>query len=541
MIPTSCIPSVSRYMAFPGNGREAEALGVCASRIVSAFMRFYGEKFLWPNFLVETVKMLPWPEVSDEVCVYFEKLIKGEVEQRRLAYQNHEPFHEFLMPAKLRDLSNGGRALGFSPETLLDEKGERLVAEAYGFSPDQVVAIERDLLEAIDFQRCGGSSTEETAEKEEEDNTDFVLDTSPAAIEEAGLSYIVGCIFGRWDVRIALKPGLAPKLPGPFDPLPACPPGMLVNPEGLSAESGRIVSEEWLGARPDAGTLPPEGSVSKSIVSDSEYPLHISWDGIMVDDPGLNGALPHREDIVRRVREVLDLLWKDKASDIEREACDILGVVDLRDYFGKPGGFFQDHLKRYFKSRRKAPIYWPLSTTGGSYTIWLYYQRLTDQTLYAVVNKYVDPKIAEVERGLSRIENELATESGRDAARLRDRLNEGRTFRDELRDFKDELLRVAALPYKPNLNDGVTINAAPLHKLFGLRSWAKDTEDCWKKLEKGDYDWAHLAYTIWPDRVREVCKKDRSIAIAHGLEDLCEVKALAAKKKGGRRKKESTE
>jgi hypothetical protein len=40
--------------------------------------------------------------------------------------------------------------------------------------------------------------------------------------------------------------------------------------------------------------------------------------------------------------------------------------------------------------------------------------------------------------------------------------------------------------------------------------------------------------------VRDVCKKDRSIAIAHGLEDICEIEAPASKKKGGRgrRKKE---
>ena len=103
------------------------------------------------------------------------------------------------------------------------------------------------------------------------------------------------------------------------------------------------------------------------------------------------------------------------------------------------------------------------------------------------------------------------------------------------------MLRIAALPYKPNLNDGVIINAAPFHKLFRLRSWAKDTEAVWKKLEKGDYDWAHVAYTVWPDRVKEACRRDRSIAIAHGLEDLCEVSPPAGKgrgKKKGRKKRE---
>lgn len=166
---------------------------------------------------------------------------------------------------------------------------------------------------------------------------------------------------------------------------------------------------------------------------------------------------------------------------------------------------------------------------------------MTDQTLYTVVNKYVEPKISEVERGLARIEDDLKAASGTEATRLRDRLNEARTFVGELRDLREELLRIAALPYKPDLNDGVIINAAPLTGLFRLRSWANDTKKVWDKLKKGDYDWAHLAYTIRPDRVRDVCKKDRSIAIAHGLEDLCEVENPASKKKGSRSRRNKKE
>ena len=74
--------------------------------------------------------------------------------------------------------------------------------------------------------------------------------------------------------------------------------------------------------------------------------------------------------------------------------------------------------------------------------------------------------------------------------------------------------------YQPNLDDGVSINAAPLHRLFRLPKWAKDTREVWQKLERGDHDWAHLAYSIWPERVREKCRRDRSLAIAHGLEEL---------------------
>jgi len=76
-----------------------------------------------------------------------------------------------------------------------------------------------------------------------------------------------------------------------------------------------------------------------------------------------------------------------------------------------------------------------------------------------------------------------------------------------LKEFHDELLRVAGLPFKPNLNDGVLITASPLWKLFRLPKWQKDLKSCWESLDAGEYDWAHLAYTIWPDRVKQVCKE----------------------------------
>ncbi len=40
-------------------------------------------------------------------------------------------------------------------------------------------------------------------------------------------------------------------------------------------------------------------------------------------------------------------------------------------------------------------------------------------------------------------------------------------------------------------------------------------------LEKGDYDWAYLAMNDRLDRVREKYKTDKSLARAHGLENLC--------------------
>ncbi len=368
----------------------------------------------------------------------------------------------------------------------------------------------------------------EEGEAGQEDSYSIPLEEYTSRI----LSYLIGIIFSRWDIRIPENSFLAPKLADPFDPLPVCAPGMLVGPDGLPAESGKIVSEEWLRARPNAITLPLEGLVKHPTIADSEYPIELAWNGILVDDPA------HKEDIISRMRKTFQVIWKEKGDSIEQEACEILDIKNLRDYFRRPSGFFADHLKRYSKSRRQAPIYWPLSTASGSYTLWIYYPRLTDQTIYRCVNDYINPKLEDTARDIELKQNE--TEKNK-AMKVRQELEDLLNLQQEIKDFKSEVLRVAEIPYKPDLNDGVLITASPLHKMFRLPKWRKDLKKCWESLEKGDYDWAHLAYSIWPDRVRQKCRKDRSLAIAHDLEDICEVEPKAVKKKSKKTNKKDEE
>ncbi|WP_210237981.1 hypothetical protein [Mesorhizobium sp. M8A.F.Ca.ET.207.01.1.1] len=92
------------------------------------------------------------------------------------------------------------------------------------------------------------------------------------------------------------------------------------------------------------------------------------------------------------------------------------------------------------------------------------------------------------------------------------------TLELELIELRDTLLQLAPT-YHPNHDDGVQITAAPLWQLFRHKPWQKILKDTWGRLEKGDYDWAHLAMAYWPDRVREKCKTDKSLAIAHDLEN----------------------
>jgi hypothetical protein len=240
---------------------------------------------------------------------------------------------------------------------------------------------------------------------------------------------------------------------------------------------------------------------------DADYPLMIAWNGVLVTDPG------HPFDLLGKVGQVLTVIFPGRDQAFAQEAVSFLGDSTLDDFMLGSGTFFADHLKRYSKSRRQAPIYWQITAGNGSYSAWLYYHRLTQDTLYRLLGDFVELRIQEAERE----QFELESEGGLlgDAA---SRLQEAQNLLQDLRLFKSELELVAPL-WNPNLNDGVIINHAILWRITPYTPWQKKCKECWDKLVKGDYDWAHLAFHLWPERVIRKCTTDRSLAIAHGLEE----------------------
>jgi hypothetical protein len=231
---------------------------------------------------------------------------------------------------------------------------------------------------------------------------------------------------------------------------------------------------------------------------------------IWVDDPG------HAEDMVALVRRTVEAHWDAGVDSITNPASRAAGWGgDLRKWCRSD--FFAFHVSAYSKSRRKAPIYWQLATPSASYSVWLYYHRFTKDTFYTVLQDYVTPKVDHEERKLTQL---VQGAGGSPTAGQRKEIAEQETFVQELRAFREQVARIAPL-WNPDLDDGVIINFAPLWRLVPQhRAWQKECKECWDKLVAGDYDWAHLAMHLWPERVVPKCATDRSLAIAHGLDDV---------------------
>jgi hypothetical protein len=138
---------------------------------------------------------------------------------------------------------------------------------------------------------------------------------------------------------------------------------------------------------------------------------------------------------------------------------------------------------------------------------------MTDQTLYTAINDFLEPKLKQVAAQLASLGAKVSKRTHEEEKRL----EELEDMEGELTDLRDTLLRIAPT-YHPNQDDGVQITAAPLWLLFRHKPWQKLLRETWTKLEKGDYDWSHLAMHYWPERVRAKCRMDKSLAIAHGLD-----------------------
>jgi hypothetical protein len=274
----------------------------------------------------------------------------------------------------------------------------------------------------------------------------------------------------------------------------------------LSSASARGEVGEWF---PFISSRDPGRElVAELLVHGACQVLRRTLIGIAVDDEG------HKDDMPAALAALLS------ESGVEAyipRYCRIVQKTSLREYCSQGGGLFADALAQYSASGRKAPIIWQLGTPSASYSVWLHTESLSKDTLFRVYKDFVSSKLVYEEGRLESLTRE--TRNGATATQ-RKAVAEQEAFVEELRTFVDEIKRIAPL-WNPHVDDGVVINCAPLWRLVPQhKPWQKELKATWDALCAGKYDWAHLAIHLWPERVVPKCATDRSLAIAHDLEEV---------------------
>ena len=286
----------------------------------------------------------------------------------------------------------------------LSEEDCALIRAGVGAASAQ--PTDEDGLDADASSDAATTDDGEDGEEEEAAGADL------ATLSHALLSWCVGAAFGRWDVRMALDQTLIPELQGPFERLPVVAPAGLVGVDGYPAQGGQVAPLDWLRARPNVISL-PEGEWHNT----SEYPLNVAWDGILVSDNG------NPRDLAGRVRAVLALLFAERAEAAEDALLSaIRGTsrrpADLEEYLGGPKFFFASHLKGHSRSRRKAPVYWPLMHPDTpNFVVWLYAPAMTAQTLPRVLTDVVLPRLDIAKAEVDRLQGERAASDNAKTAR----------------------------------------------------------------------------------------------------------------------------
>jgi hypothetical protein len=233
-------------------------------------------------------------------------------------------------------------------------------------------------------------------------------------------------------------------------------------------------------------------------------------------------------DFYTNLKVEYELLIKRGISDIHfddfvKDVTDTYRLQGIVDYFIESKCFIIDHINQY----SGVPIYWFIQSSSKSLTIILYFQNINAQTLLNCINDYIQPQLDESAQELkilfSKVSRSLDEEK---------KVNDLSSFVLEIDNLKDEMLKLSKF-WQPNLNDGIQITAAPLWQLFQHKAWQKKLKETWGKLEDGDYDWAHLAFSIWPERVLKKCHVDRSLAVSHNVENELwhEVEVIKGRKK----------
>ena len=220
----------------------------------------------------------------------------------------------------------------------------------------------------------------------------------------------------------------------------------------------------------------------------------------------------HPDDLAAKTEHALELMLGDEeAARVLHEGAN----GNLRTWLEKE--YWQKHHLKWY---RKRPPYWLIQSPKKLYSLYVFHERVTSDTLFVISQRYLLPKMAGTHNAIAELTARVATAAGRDKRTLEKEIEAKEALLADLAEFARRIDAITAVGYDPHIDDGILICLAPLHTI--LPSFSKEPKECWEKLTKGDYDWSHMAMQHWPERVQAKCRTDKSLAIAHDRLDLYE-------------------
>lgn len=223
------------------------------------------------------------------------------------------------------------------------------------------------------------------------------------------------------------------------------------------------------------------------IANQGQHPADLDFDPkvIPIDDDGIIPIIEEADffadDMTQRVEAAIESLFgKEKREANLRFIKEAIGM-DLRKYFFDK--FYADHLSTYSVKGAKRPIYWLFTSKMGDkrkkgyFKALVYMHRMEADTLSKLHADYALPYLQKLQRQLDEVESELSRDDLYNRKAMVTMSDNLRAKIREVREFVDELAKMASHRQTIDLDDGVAVNYPKFYPLLEPVKFPKPTDE----------------------------------------------------------------
>lgn len=206
---------------------------------------------------------------------------------------------------------------------------------------------------------------------------------------------------------------------------------------------------------------------------------------IEIDDDGIIPIIQEQDffadDMTYRVETAIESLFSKENKDQNLRFIEKALGETLRDYFFKK--YYTDHTEMYSVKGAKRPIYWLFTSKMGDkkkkgyFKALVYMHRMESDTLSKLHADYVVPYLSKLERQFRELEDELSRDDLPNRKKILIQAEELRGKIREVKEFADELAKMASHRLTIDLDDGVAVNYPKFYPLLEPIKFPKPSED----------------------------------------------------------------